>query len=104
MAGFCPVAASPRPPERAFDSPVGGVVGPACSPRVLRDQLTLDKIVEFTKVNVTENRRYHTALRASAQRFVILPVLQEPGFQHAADKPQEPLVVDFSARILVITS
>jgi hypothetical protein len=26
---------------------------------VLRDQLTLDKIVELAKVNVTENRRYH---------------------------------------------
>jgi hypothetical protein len=26
---------------------------------------------------------------------MILPVLQEPGFQHIADKPQEPLVVDF---------
>ena len=39
--------------------------------------------------------RDHAALRASAQRFVILPVLQEPCFQHTADKPQEPLVVDF---------
>jgi hypothetical protein len=61
---------------------------------VLGDQFPLDKFVELVQVNVTENRRYHTALRASAERVVILPVLQVPGFQHVPDKPQEPLVVN----------
>ena len=37
--------------------------------------------------------RDDAALRASAECFVVLPVLQVPGFQHVPDKPQEPLVV-----------
>ena len=81
--------------SRAFDLPVGGIGGPERSPRVLRDQFLLDEFVELMQVNVTEDRRYHAALRTAAERFVIFPVFQVPGFQHVPDKPQEPLVMDF---------
>ena len=33
-------------------------------------------------------------LRAAAQRLVVLPVLQVPGFQHVAHEPQEPVIVN----------
>jgi len=39
--------------------------------------------------------RDHTALRNPAQRVMVLPVFQVPGFQHVTDEPQETLVVDF---------
>jgi hypothetical protein len=68
---------------------------PAASLCVLRDQILLDKFVELVQVDVTENRGNHAALRASAQRFAVLPVFQVPGFKHVTDKPQEPLVVNF---------
>ena len=38
--------------------------------------------------------RDHAALRNAAERVVVFPVFQVPGFEHVAGKPQEPLVVD----------
>ena len=38
--------------------------------------------------------RDHAALRTSAERVVVFPVLQVPGFEHAPDQPEEPLVTD----------
>ena len=38
--------------------------------------------------------RDHAALRGTAERVPELPVLQVPGPQHAADEPEEPLVLD----------
>jgi site-specific DNA recombinase len=39
--------------------------------------------------------RAHSALRAAAQRRMIMPVLQVPGCQHVTHEPQEPVIVDF---------
>jgi site-specific DNA recombinase len=39
--------------------------------------------------------RTHPALRAAAQRLVVLPVFHVPGFQHVAHEPQEPVIVNF---------
>jgi site-specific DNA recombinase len=39
-------------------------------------------------------RSHHSALRAAAERRVILPVLQVPGFEHVNDQPQKPVIVD----------
>jgi site-specific DNA recombinase len=38
--------------------------------------------------------RDDAALRASAERVVVFPVLQVPGFEHVADQPEKPLIVD----------
>jgi site-specific DNA recombinase len=38
--------------------------------------------------------RDHAALRHSAQRVVVFPVLQVPGLEHLFDKPQEPVIKD----------
>jgi len=94
-AGLCAVAAPPCPPEQGVHLPVGGIGGAQCSPRVLRDQFLLDERVELVQVNVTEDRGNHPALRNTAERIVVIPVFQVPGFEHVTDKPQEPLVVDF---------
>jgi hypothetical protein len=92
---LCPVSAPPRSPEQGVYLSVGGIGGSQCSPRVLRDQFLLDKLVELVQVNATEDRGYHAALRNAAERVVVIPVFQVPGFEHVTDKPEEPLVVDF---------
>ena len=93
-------AAARSPRFRALSLPVlyplvFGIAFPAGSPRVLRDQFPLDEFVELVQVDVAEDRGYHAALRTAAERFMVFPVFQVPGFQHVTDKPQEPLVVDF---------
>ena len=39
--------------------------------------------------------RAHTALRGSARRFVVRPVLQVPGSEHVAHQSKKPVIVDF---------
>ena len=95
VTGGCPVPALPR----AFQLPgyplVLGIGFPAGSPRVLRDQFLPDEFVELVQVDVAEDRGCHAALRNSAERFIVFPVFQVPGFQHVPYQPEEPVVVDF---------
>src|SRR5260370_6964430 len=64
------------------------------SPRVGRDQVPLEEFVELVQVDVTEDGRYHAALRNSAERVMEFPVFEVPGFEHVTDKPEKPLVTD----------
>ncbi len=68
---------------------------PALPPRVLRDQFPLDEFVELVQVNIAEDRGDYSALRHAAKRVAVNPVFHVPGLEHVADKPQEPLIVDF---------
>ena len=70
------------------------VLFPAVSPRVFWDEHLLDELVQLVRVDIREYWRYHPALRASAQRFAVLPVLQVPGLEHVNDQPQEPVIVN----------
>ena len=50
--------------------------------------------------------RDDAALRTSAERVVVFPVLQVPGFEHVTDQPEKPLIVDvlrqYPGRLLVV--
>jgi hypothetical protein len=50
--------------------------------------------VQLAEVNIGEDRRNHAALRNAAQRVMVFPVFQVPGFQHVTHKPQESVIVD----------
>jgi hypothetical protein len=65
------------------------------APRVHRGiSFPAGELVELIQVDVTEDGRCDAALRASAERAVVFPVLQVPGFEHVADQPEKPLIVD----------
>ena len=61
---------------------------------MLRDKLPFYIFVELVQVDVTEQRRDHTALRGTAERFVVLPVFHIPGLEHVTDQPEKPVVED----------
>ena len=62
---------------------------------MLRDQFPFDELVELVQVDVTEQGRYHAALRGAAERVVVLPVFHVPGLEHVTDQPEKPVIVDF---------
>ena len=51
--------------------------------------------VELVEVDVAEDRGYRAALRTAAERFMIFPVFEVPGFQHVPHQPEEPVIEDF---------
>jgi hypothetical protein len=61
---------------------------------MLRDKHPFYILVELVKVDVTEQRRDHTALRGTAERFMVLPVFHVPGLEHVTDQPEKPVVED----------
>ena len=65
---------------------------------MLRDQFPFDELVELVQVDVTEQGRYHAALRGAAERVVILPVFHVPGLEHVTYQPEKPVISDFLAK------
>ena len=93
--GLFPVTVLQRGPPPGGQFPVLRIDLPAGSPGMLRDKLPFYIFVELVKVDVTEQRRDHAALRGTGKRVMILPVFHVPGLEHVTYQPEKPVVEDF---------
>src|SRR5689334_11503539 len=92
--GLRPVSALPRCRQPPLHRLIGRIRRAPVSPRVLRDKVSFNELIQLMQVDVTQDGRNDPALRNAAECSAVFPVLQVPGFQHVTDKPQEPLVMD----------
>ena len=59
------------------------------------DQHRLDKLIQPVEVDVGKDWAGHAALRGTAQRRMIFPILQVTCIQQVGKQPQEALIVEF---------
>jgi hypothetical protein len=84
----------PVPSCRVEQRHVGRVRLPSASVVVSREQHRLGELVQSVEVDVGKDRADHAALRAAAERGMILPVLQVSGLEQFGQQPQEAVVVE----------
>src|SRR3954453_2938214 len=62
------------------------------------NQHRLDELIQLVEVDVGEDWADHAALRGTAQRRVIFPILQVTCIEQVGEQPQEALIVEFLVR------